>query len=390
MLDKINKPSNTKGNPNNLIANSISWVMDPGENGDGFDNLQSFGFKEEDIKFLSTRTNCNYDELFDIVLGIMTKYAYYNIWRKEILDISKEINYEKTHIEKYIEIKYDLIQNHGFSSDEFNTLFKYNSEAHMWEKISFLNAILTTLSDKHLDKSDILYGIEKITTYLLDKEIEYNKIESKKMVNWQEAFLNILLIRKSIWEKWLEKGLLDQWLTCADANYRIFYLHTIYLELWTGRREIQDIAGTLDLFTKVIEKHETELKWFMTRLWTSNLNIWIEKLNPSYIFNYIIILKNRDTSYNSIKLFINDERKTVKDTFPDDISFLWKNEEPQMSRALRYLCKIAMNKRWFMNNNDDHTSDLATQRMDVLVTHYRQKQKNKKGSFAEQLAEFLW
>ena len=388
-IDIGNQPGGSPkaGTPEQELLAWTLWTLD---------NLISFGFSKENIDDLKLRAwESNSNKLYQAILDVMANNAYLGIWAPEIMSVIRECEcknwfFNKTSFELYIQSKYTLLnkeEKFNFSENEFSDLLKYRGEKSIEEKSMFLKSILKALKGMidesgkkvKLNKSDILYGIKNLSSYLLEKECKYQEAECKEIIPWQEAFLNLLLARRSSLDKWLKEETFDNRLYQADLDYRCSYFHRIDLD-FGGVKDMQGVDDAVNILIKVV--NGDEIKNF-------KMPECIKKLNPDCVFNYIILKKNWSNIVGSINTFINNKDMLVSDFPPfKDIKFLW-NTEKTWSYIIRCLCKIARDEKSFLKDN--HQDGLSSERVNTLKKRGEQHDEKHggKGSLKDQLSALL-
>ena len=366
------------------------------------DDLAIFGFSEDNINKLKARAGeSNSNKLFETIFDVMTNNAYLGLWAPEIMSVIDECEctswfFNKTSFELYVQSKYTLLnkeEEFHFSENEFNDLLSYISYMggkSIEEKSIFLDSILKALKGMEIDgveiklyKPDILYGIKNLLSYLLDKECKYQEDEHKKNIIWQEAFVSLLVARRSILNRWLKEETFDNRLKKADLEFKTFYFHRIDLDL--GREwNIQDVDDAVNLLINAVERYRTEMAIELPKP--------ISRLNPSCVFNYIILKNNRSKFSDKINTFINNENITAENFFKDQkIFFLWNDQELLDSKTLRCLCKMVKNEKKFRDLDSNNPQiNLNKHRAELL--RFRWEERGGKGtgrSIREQLQEAL-
>ena len=345
------------------------------------EDLAIFGFSEDNINKLKARAGeSNSNKLFEAIFDVMTNNAYLKIWAPEIMSVIDECEctnwfFNRTSFELYVQSKYTLLnkeEEFHFSENEINDLLSYRGGKSIEEKSKFLDSILRALKgmeidgvEKKLYKSDILYGVKNLSSYLLGKECEYQEIENKKIITWQRAFLNLLFVRRSILDKWLKEETFDNRLYQADLDYRCSYFHRIDLD-FGAVKDMQGVDDVVNTLIKVVNGDEIK-KFKMPES--------IKKLNPDCVFNYIILKNNWSNIKGSINTFINND--ILVSDFPpfkdNDIKFLWNTEE-SWSYAIRCLCIIARNEKNFINSDlNDPQEKLNKYRVKTLTSIWEKK-----------------
>lgn len=260
----------------------------------------------------------------------------YQLLKKIIFETIEKFEYDKIYFVKYVESKFKLISEFNLSDDEIelilNALNKYELDPTIAEKTAFMKAIYTYLSKWKIQKADILNGIDRIDNETIEKaKIEKEKYKERsydKIGIFLDLVQNrISLRRQKIIKRGIPKDILNNRLEFTDIKSKSFYLYEINSILdgkrWNIDINIDDIQNVINFFSTLPEEYK-------------RYNVWIAKLNPTCIFNYLVIKKKRNKISNNVYKFINNKDKPASYYFPN-IIFLWNNDN-----ILRELMQIAL------------------------------------------------
>lgn len=290
-------------------------------------------YHKEHKKNVSITDNINIE---DIEINREETWKNYQLLKKIIFETIEKFEYDKIYFVKYVESKFKLISEFNLSDDEIelilDALNKYELDSTIAEKTAFMKAIYTYLSKWKIQKSDILNGIDRIDNETIEKaKIEKEKYKERsydKIGIFLDLVRNrISLRRQKIIKRGIPKDILNNRLEFTDIKSKSFYLYEINSILdgkrWNIDINIDDIQNVINFFSTLPEEYK-------------RYNVWIAKLNPTCIFNYLIIKKNRNKISNNVYNFINNKDKPTSYYFPNVI-FLWNNDD-----ILRKLMQIAL------------------------------------------------
>lgn len=273
----------------------------------------------------------------------------------EAIKIFKE--YNEYYFLKYVQHKFDLMKYWEFSSEEINTMLskikEYKPDMSVSETFAFMKRAIQHLKGEEqynkIEKEYILKGIDRINADMIANETERQKRRTNRTYTWIDIFFDMVDNKISsreqrIIRQWISKEDLETRLQFANAKKKAFYLLEIKQILKGNRWKIdidtKDIHEAIDFLWKISHKYSRHTA--------------ISSLNPTCVFNYIIVNKNRDTISPKASTYINNRKKTAKELFPD-IEFFWTEEDKSWKAIkedkIRELIQIVYREKWRSSTN---------------------------------------